>query len=411
MKSKTKLNVVIAGAGIAGLAAALALRKAGHEIAVVERTPSLGTVGAGILIQANGLLVLDALGLGTVVRASGVTRSVFDVRDRNGHILLRTDFGEVLPSSLYPVTIHRADLHRILWEACTDAGVTLHLGHKVISVDLNKQSPFLICEAQSGEKRFSGDLVIAADGVNSSVRATGGFVIHLEPIIEGSVQGVAPILLTEEIYGEYVSSGEACGMLPISDSQTFWFWGGSRRTIKSIDATSYLNWKERVCKRFPMMQQVLDHQPQWSGLVQLLHRSVRCERWSRGNVVLIGDAAHAMSPNLGQGANCALVDALALTCHIATISGKCDLNTAIDRFENDRRPLVEALQRRGHQEGIIGTQTWPGADLLFRLALGFARFVPRAKRQAEMRTFTGLKRQGFDLAAAGIGLPVPWKYI
>lgn len=410
MKNKLKLNVVIAGAGIAGLAAALALRKAGHEVAVVERTPSFGAVGAGILIQANGLLVLDALGLGTAVRASGVTRSVFDVLDRHGHIVLRTDFGEVLPSSLCPVTIHRADLHRILWEACTGAGVTLHLGHKVISVDLNKQPPVLVCETQSGERRLSGDLVIAADGVNSSVRAMGEFVTHLGPIIEGSVQGVASLHLSEEIYGEYFSGGQACGMLPISDSQTFWFWGGSVKTIKSIDATSYLDWKQRVYERFPMMQQVLDHQQQWSGLVRLLHRSVRCEHWSRGNVVLIGDAAHAMSPNLGQGANCALVDALALTCHIATISRKCDLNTAIGRFENDRRPLVEALQRRGHREGIIGTQIWPGADLLFRLALGFARFVPRAKRQAEMRIFSGLKRQGFDLAAAGIGLPVPWKY-
>lgn len=409
MKTKLKLSVVIAGAGIAGLAAALALRKAGHEVMVVERAPSLGTVGAGILIQANGLLVLDALGLGAAVRAGGATRSVFDVRDRHGHLLLRTNFGEVLPSSLYPVTIHRAELHRILWEACTCAGVALHLGHKVIRVEMNTQPPVLTCETQTGEKRLSGDLVIAADGVNSIMRTLCEFVTHLEPIIEGSVQGVAPFLLPEEIYGEYFRGGEACGMLPIGNSQTFWFWGGSGKTVKAIDATPYPDWSERVCKRFPMMQRVVEHQHEWSGLVRLLHRSVRCERWSRDNVVLIGDAAHAMSPNLGQGANCALVDALALACHVAATSVTHDLSKALGRFECDRRPLVETLQRRGHQEGTLGTQSWPGADLLFRLALRLARLAPRAKRHAAIRMISGLERDGLDLAAAGIGLSVPWQ--
>lgn len=408
MKNKLKLNVVIAGAGIAGLATALALHKAGHGVAVVERTPLLGTVGAGILIQANGLLVLDALGLVTAVRASGVTRSVFDVRDRHGRILLRTDFGEGLPSSLYPVTIHRAELHRILWETCIGAGVTLHLGHKVISVEMNTQPPVLVCETRSGEKRLSGDLVIAADGVNSSVRATGGFGTHFEPIVEGSVQGVAPFLLPEEYYGEYFSGGEACGMLPISGSQTFWFWGGSGKAVKAIDATSYLDWRERVCKRFPMMQRVLVHQQEWSGLVRLLHRSVRCERWSHDNVVLIGDAAHAMSPNLGQGANCALVDALALACHVEATSLAHGLDEALVQFERERRPLVETLQRRGHHEGILGTQSWPGADLLFRLLLRLVRHAPHARRRAEIRMISGLERNGFDLAAAGIGLSMPW---
>lgn len=408
MKGKMKLSIVIAGAGIAGLAAALAFRKAGNEVIVVERTPSLGTVGAGILVQANGLLVLDALGLGAAVRAGGASRSAFDVRDRRGRLLLQTDFSAVLPSSLYPVTIHRAELHRILWGACASAGVALHLGHKVVSVELNARPPALVCETEAGEKRITGDLIVGADGVKSVVHDTSGFVTHLEPVIEGSVQGVAPFPLPEEIYGEYFSGGEACGMLPMGGSQTFWFWGGSGKTVKAIDATPYPDWSERVGKRFPTMQRVLEHQHAWSGLVRLLHRSVRCERWSRGNVVLIGDAAHAMSPNLGQGANCALVDALALACHVAATPATSDLSAALGRFERDRRSLVEILQRRGHQEGIVGTQNWPGAELLFRLALRLARLASRARRHAEIRMISGLERDGFDLAAAGIGLSVPW---
>lgn len=404
-----KLRIVVAGAGIAGLAAAVAFRKAGHEVMVLERSPSLGTVGAGILVQANGLLVLDALGLGTAVRAGGAARGAFDVRDHRGSLLSRTDFGAVLPSSLCPVTIHRAELHRILWGACAAAGVSLHLGYRIVGAETSTWPPALICETEAEEKRITGDLVVGADGVKSVVRDSGGFVPRFDPVIEGSVQGVAPLSLPEAVHGEYFGGGEACGMLPISSSQTFWFWGGSGKTVKEIEGTPYPDWRERVCKRFPAMRPVLDHQNDWSGVVRLLHRSVRCEHWSRGNVVLIGDAAHAMSPNLGQGANCALVDALALACHVAATPAARDLGEALGRFERERRPLVETLQRRGHHDGIVGTQNWPGAEWLFRLALRLAPLSSRTRRHAEIRMISGLERDGFDLAAAGIGLSLPWQ--
>lgn len=404
-----KASIVVAGAGIAGLAAALALRKAGHDVVVVERSPALRTVGAGILVQANGLLVLDALGLGAVVRAGGAARSAFVVRDRRGRVLLRTDFGAVLPSPLHPVAIHRAELHRILWQACAAAGVTLHLGCEVTGVETDTRPLALLCRTGAGEKRIAGDLIVGADGVRSVVRDSVGFATHLDPVIEGSVQGVAALSLPESVHGEYFARGEACGMLPIGGTRTFWFWGGSGKAVEAMRGWTYRDWRARVCERFPAMQPVLDQQEDWPGVVHLLHRSVRCAHWSRGNVVLIGDAAHAMSPNLGQGANCALVDALALACHVAATPATGDLGDVLRRFERERRPPVETLQRRGHQEGIVGTQGWPGAEWLFGLALRLASLAPRATRHAAIRTISGLQGTGFDLAAAGIGLPLPWQ--
>lgn len=302
-------SVVIAGAGIAGLAAALALRRAGCHATVVERTRSLGAVGAGILVQANGLLVLDALGLGEAVREAGAVRSAFDLRDRHGRLLLRTEFASALPAHLHPVAIHRAELHRILWQACAAAGVAPKLGFAVTKVEADAPRPSLVCDTPDGEQRIVGDLVVGADGIRSVVRDTGGFACATDSPIEGSVQGVAPLELPEEAHGEYFDGGEACGMLPLGNRRTFWFWGGSGRTVEELEGLSYESWRMRVVARFPAMLPVLAGQDGWSGLVRLLHRSVRCERWSRGHVVLIGDAAHAMSPNLGQGANCALVDA------------------------------------------------------------------------------------------------------
>lgn len=406
MNRRRESSIVIAGGGIAGLAAALAFRRAGRDAIVIERTRSLGAVGAGILVQANGLLVLDALGLGDAVRAAGSSRRAFDLHDRHGHLLLRSEFDEVLPAHLCPVSIHRAELHRILWEGCAASGVSLQLGHTVRRVEANESQPSLVCETAAGEIRVTGDLVIGADGVKSVVRDTGGFAPRLDPIVEGSVQGVVPFSLPEHMFGEYFGGGQACGMLPIGGEQTFWFWGGSGKLVGEVERMPFLEWKRRVSESFPPLQQVLDHHRDWSGLVRLLHRNVRCASWSREQVVLVGDAAHAMSPNLGQGANCALVDALALVCHVTALP--TNIREALRRFERDRRPLVEAIQRRGNQGGVLGTLSWPGADVLFKLLLRFARLSSRAARRAEIRMISGFDREGLELGAVGVHPPVPW---
>lgn len=164
--------------------------------------------------------------------------------------------------------------------------------------------------------------------------------------------------------------------------------------------------KAEACGRFPPMHAILARYNSWTDMARLQHRSVRCDAWSSGNVVLIGDAAHAMSPNLGQGANCALVDALVLVSHVAgTDDG---LLGALARFETDRRPLVDDLQQRGHDESASVLRHWPGFEAVVNIALRLARFVPPSGQHAEVLAMSGLVGTGFDLAAAGVRGTVPW---
>lgn len=398
-------QVVVAGAGIAGLATALAFRRAGSAVTVLERTAALGTVGAGILIQANGLLVLDALGLGDAVRAAGVRLAAFDLRDRRGRILLTTAFAPALPPQLFPVSIHRADLHRILWDACADSGADVRLGCTVSGVAVDDRSASVTFETAGHAGRADGDLVVAADGVRSALRSAAEFSTRDDGVIEGSVQGIAPVAVDDEALGEYVGGGEACGMLLVAGGRTFWFWGGSGEAVAGIEGVAYDEWRRRVCDGFPAMRAVLGAHDGWSGLVRLQHRTVRCDSWSRGRLVLVGDAAHAMSPNLGQGANCALVDALALVSHLAA-SG--EVGDALAAYERDRHPIVDEMQRRGQQEGVAGTQGWPGAEMLMQLAIRLSRFAPASRRQAEIRFMSGLQGEGVGLRAAGVCQQLPW---
>lgn len=400
-------KVAIAGGGVAGLATALAFRKAGYEVIVIERTAVLDTVGAGILLQANGLLVLDALGLGDEVRAAGAAMARFQLRNRYGRTLVAIEPQAHLPRALSPLCIHRADLHAILWGACAAAGVTLHLGCKTVAIEHGQRSAF-VCETASGSVDIAGDLLVGADGINSVVRSAAGVPAHFWPVIEGSVQGVASHAVPADCHGEYLGGALACGMLPMSKDKTFWFWGGSGTAMEGIGQQHFVDWKRSVCRDFPAMERVLAGRHEWPGTVQLLHRSVRCDRWSTGNVVLVGDAAHAMSPNLGQGANCALVDALALVCHVGRRDLRSGLGEALLRFEHDRRPVVDEMQLRGHREGAAAITSWPGKEAITNFVLRLARFASPARQRADVLLMSGLAPGDPDLAAAGVSSPLPW---
>lgn len=406
---RERLKVAIAGGGLAGLAAALAFRKAGHAVTVVERAAAFGTVGAGILLQANGLMVLDALGLGVETRSRGTAMPSFLLRDRRGRCLVATELQAHLPPQFWPVCIHRADLHDILWRACVNARVTAHFDCEVVAVEENALLPELVCDTPDGAMRISADLVVGADGVNSTVREAAGIPTQLWRIVEGSVQGVVPHSVPAACHGEYIGGAEACGMLPMAEDTTFWFWGGTSQAVAEVETREFSSWKSDVCRCFPAMRLVLSRYDSWTEMVRLHHRSVRCDAWFSRNIVLIGDAAHAMSPNLGQGANCALVDALALVSHIAARNSGADLSGTLARFEQDRRPLVDGLQRRGHDEGASLLRSWIGFELITNLMLRLTQFASPRRQRADILTLSGLDGNGFNLEAAGIHAPIPWQ--
>lgn len=402
-------EVVIAGGGIAGLAAALAFRKAGYRTVVFERASTLAPLGAGILLQANGLVVLDALGLGDRVRAQGTAMPQLLLRDPNGGRLVATEFRTHLPPLYWPVCIHRAGLHSILWQACASADVAIHLGAAVTSIDQGGTGATrATCETPDGTVSVTGNVIVGADGVRSAVRSAIGIPVRLWPIMEGSVQGVLPYSVQPDCHGEYLGGSEACGMLPMGPDSTFWFWGNSSRTEVGAASREFESWRNDVCRKFPPMRSVLSSYDGWSEVVRLQHRSVRCEAWSSGNVVLIGDAAHAMSPNLGQGANCALVDALALVGHVATGNLGSDLPGAFTRFERDRRHLVDGLQQQGYRESASALARWPGSEAFNRLALWLSGFASASQQYADILAMSGLDGSGFGPAAAGVRSPIPW---
>ncbi|MFF4169429.1 FAD-dependent monooxygenase [Streptomyces sp. NPDC001744] len=342
-------NAVVVGGGIGGLAAAIGLRLAGWEVTVLERAAALGDAGAGISLHANGIRALDALGVGAAVRGAARPQYTGGTRTPDGKWLARMD-GAALERALGTpiVGIPRAALHRLL-RAALPAGC-LVTGAEATS--LVRTGPGRAGVA-TGDGTREADLVVAADGVNSALRA------HLFPGHPGPAYSGATVLRA-------VTDGE----LPL-DSDFELTWGRGAEFGHIVFADGRAEWHAVLNSppgvRHPDPLAVLRHRfRDWHAPVPALLAATRPDAvlhhdihelvtplpsFASGRVVLLGDAAHAMTPNLGQGACQALEDAVTLA---AALAAGPTVDAALLRYDAERRPRSQAVARAARRAGRMG---------------------------------------------------------
>ncbi|MEL6169997.1 MAG: FAD-dependent oxidoreductase [Pseudomonadota bacterium] len=313
----TPHDVTIVGAGIAGLAAAVALAKQGWTVRVLERAEAISEVGAGLQISPNGFAVLAALELDEAVRAAGLETEAVVLRDLTGKRVARLD----LTTGRYArpfLTVHRARLIDILAAAADSAGVAVELRRSVAD----------------GEA-FEGP-VIAADGVRSVLRARVGPAP--DTAFTGQVAWRALIPGEGAVEAEVIM-GPGCHVV------SYPLAGGLRNIVAVEEAAAWTraDWHQpgdpdTLRNRFGALGGPV---PSWLAAVERAHvwglfRHPVAERWHGRGIALIGDAAHPTLPFLAQGANLALEDAWMLSR--ALQSGWSA--TALERFQAARRARV-----------------------------------------------------------------------
>jgi 2-polyprenyl-6-methoxyphenol hydroxylase-like FAD-dependent oxidoreductase len=303
--------ILIAGGGIGGLSAAIALRRAGLPVEVLERAPEIGEVGAGLAIQANAILALRRLGLDRAVTQAGRVIQAASIRRWDGRVLTRSDFREIETLLGAPsVAIHRATLQRVLLEAL-GTGI-VRTGCEVVGYEAGPDG----VEARLGDgRRIAGSGLIGADGIRSVVRAQ--LLGDGEPLYAGYVswRGVTPedFRPAPQETSESWGPGRRFGIVPIERGRVYWFAtlntppggrdepGQSRSTLLRL----FEGWH-------PPIRALLEATPEEAILRnEILHR-MPVRTWGEGRVTLLGDAAHPMTPNLGQGAGQAIEDAVIL---------------------------------------------------------------------------------------------------
>jgi 2-polyprenyl-6-methoxyphenol hydroxylase-like FAD-dependent oxidoreductase len=338
-------RALIVGGGIGGLCAAIALRRAGLDVTVYEQASEIKEVGAGSSLWANAIRALDRLGLGDAVRDLSVPYEVGGLRASDGTALTTVSAEELVRLFGIPVIVmHRADLLAVLLAAVPKD--CLRLGGRVRSIRQDDRSVTVELSDGSAE---SGDLLVGADGLTSVCRAA----LHGDerPRYAGCTawRAVVPFDKRAVKATETWGGGRVFGQVPISNGRVYWYaaqnvaQGGSSPQPKRELLELFAGWHAPI-------EALIDAAAETAILRNDLFDRPGLKRWGQGRVTLLGDAAHPMTPFLGQGACQAIEDAVVLG---ECMSAERDPVVALRDYERRRIPRANAFVNRSHVVGQI----------------------------------------------------------
>lgn len=334
------IDVLIQGAGIGGLALAIALSQRGYSVQVLERADGPSEIGAGIWMAANPMQVFDRLGFAdTITNAGWMIRRV-TLEDYRGDILQTSDISVAAKRfGFETIALHRSVLQRALLEQLSSD--TVRFGTEVKALIQNDDGVF--AQLVDGSKVMA-KVVVGADGIHSQIRAfalLGGEKRYSGSSSYRAIARATGILPAELDHDAYEIWGKGCrvGFSKINAQDYYWYMTFDSPAGQSFSPERRRSHAESLFRQYF---------PRWIGLLEntktgeILQTDIsdlkRLSRWSSGRIGLMGDAAHATTPNLGQGGAMAIEDALS----IANAFDKFGLTAnAFQLYEKQRREKVD----------------------------------------------------------------------
>lgn len=370
------MKAIIIGAGIGGLSAGIALRQVGMDVEIYEKAHEIKEVGAGIVLYPNALDALKKLGVfDEIVRAGSPARRALYITS-DGKTLVEMD--AVKEGAIQTaIVIHRAELQRVLAEKLD---VEVQLGHHCANLHQNGGVSVTFASGAKAE----GDVLVGADGLRSVVREA---VLH-----DGAPQyagcfawrGVAR-LVNEVVLPETGMLAFGCGLqfgaMHIRDDQIYWFGsvadpvGAQGRTTKQHVLNVFGDW----CEPIPQLIQatvgseILTHD---------LYDRQPSEKWGEGRVTLLGDAAHPMTPFMGQGGCQAIEDAVALGVALRDVTS---IEQSLRSYENKRMKRANSFVIGSRNSQRMSMTNLP---VLCNLRNAFLRMVPKKLLLKQLHTLS-----------------------
>ena len=336
-------KVAIVGACTAGMAAALLLARAGHQVTLFEREAEAAPVGAGLLLQPTGVQVLERLGLAAAIRERGARVDRLLGTTPGGRTVLDLRYADLAPD-LHGIGIHRASLADTLRRAVQAERIALRAGAEVGRVEQDGGGVQVRLRAGGAVERF--DLAVIADGTFSQLRSQIAIPHEIGVYPWGAWWAILPD--PERRYQgvlrqTYRRASRMLGIMPVgrlpapvTDPTPYvtLFWSVRRADEAALRARGLAAWQDEVVALAPDAAPLVAHVTRFEQLIFATYADVRMTPWHHDRVVVIGDAAHATSPQLGQGANLALIDALVLAQCMAAQS---DAPAALAAYSAARR--------------------------------------------------------------------------
>jgi 2-polyprenyl-6-methoxyphenol hydroxylase-like FAD-dependent oxidoreductase len=327
-------HVEIAGLGLAGLSAACAFAKAGWSVRIHERAEEVRLSGAGIYVAENGARVLDALGASEEAFRGAYQIHHRDSRDSANRTLAIDDYPREKPFRAY--FLRRETLVYSLLNVAKELGVEVRLGSHVLGA-----TPDGALHLVGGET-LAADVIVGADGINSQVRKSIGVETLRTELLQGAHRAVCrrpqdAHIVQPHTFIEWWAGARRFFYAPVSTDLAYLVMtaqlndeAGSRNPFDKQD------W----CRTFPFTAEIIANIEETVPFMPFVE--IRCKSWIAGRVALVGDAAHAMSPNLGQGGGTAMMDGISLAHNV--VNSGLPVEAALCRWQERQRPIVDRAQ-------------------------------------------------------------------
>ncbi|WP_087543024.1 FAD-dependent oxidoreductase [Acinetobacter sp. WCHA29] len=355
-------HFAIIGAGTAGLTTAILLAREGHQVTIFEQVDKLSPVGAGLLLQPSGLAVFEHLGVLDQALKLGAKVTGLEGQLPNKRLLVNSHYHQA-GNNLYGLGIHRATLCHVLTEKLAEyAGhVTWRMSHNIEKIEEQPNEIRLFGTDQQHNFDDCFDAVLTANGARSQLRPKAWVKVD-QAYPWGAAWSIVPecLNLNPEILHQFYDRSKIMmgvlptGAIPTAPQQRLSsvFWSLPTSQLQSFLKTdeSKQDWLQQISKRWPevaewLKQLLLDeqNQPQW---LSAQYRDVVMSQYGQGRIGVIGDAAHAMSPQLGQGANMALLDAWAFSQSLQAAQKNQQIDWSIlwQHYHQQRRSSTQFYQ-------------------------------------------------------------------
>ncbi|KAK2035313.1 FAD binding domain-containing protein [Colletotrichum zoysiae] len=369
-RAKVILDVLIVGAGLGGLATAVALARNGHRVTVLEQASQLTEIGAGIQIPPNSSKLLQRWGVMDImseqaVRPDGISLRRWEDGKKIGFTDLSGSFVELFGAPYY--VAHRAHLHSALYQRAIDLGVIVHLDSKVFNYD-----PEIPCATLVNGQTFTADLIVSADGLKSSARS----LLPASQIASPNYTGFAVYRATLDVSKmRKISENDW-----ILDKPGVHMWIGEDRHVMTYtiaaghsfnmvlshrDHRDPSTWQEKTQSEIlrEMRAEFQGWDSQLTKIIDLVDATVKwplmagthLENWvaDSGRLVILGDAAHAMLPYMSQGAAMAVEDGAALAVALCSISSREQLRSALEIFQKERKTRTSMMQEASMVNALL----------------------------------------------------------
>lgn len=334
------MHIGIIGCGVSGQASAIALSRAGHTVDIFERFQTARPLGAGLLLQPSGLEALARLDLRGEAERWGARVHELDGRIAGNKRVLDLAYGK----GEYGLGIHRGALFQILHDAMLASGARLRLGFDVAAIE-TVERPAIV--SRSGLRAGPFDLVLDCAGAHDSLRSALNVGVRAPLYPWGALWTTCPDrggAFAGKLRQKYEHARIMIGILPVGrvpgaddTSCVAFFWSLQLKDFDSEKSAGLEALKARVLALWPEVEPIMGEIAHFDDLALATYRDVSATRCRKGRVLLMGDAAHGTSPQLGQGANLALIDAIVLAHHLKRTA---DVDAALAAYERARRAHI-----------------------------------------------------------------------